>query len=104
MFSLCKSIIVKCYGMCDYSSNEICFTLYFKCVLIVLKCMWLYWPVFIIKRAYRILQERVKPLGSLKRYTTNWYQSNWYTTNWYQSQGFDTEPRWASGAVFGPKM
>jgi hypothetical protein len=27
-----------------------------------------------------------------------------YTTNWYQSQGFDTEPRWASGAVFGPKM
>jgi hypothetical protein len=38
--------------------------------LIVLKCMWLYWPVFIIKRVYRILQERVKPLGSLKRYTT----------------------------------
>ena len=26
------------------------------------------------------------------------------TTNWYQSQGLDTEPRWASGAVFGPKM
>jgi hypothetical protein len=43
--------------------------------LIVLKCMWLYWLVFIIKRVYRILQERVKPLGSLKSYTTNWYQS-----------------------------
>ena len=56
MFSLCKSIIVKCYGMCDYSSNEICFTLYFKCVLIVLKCMWLYSPVFIIKRAIGMLQ------------------------------------------------
>jgi hypothetical protein len=27
-----------------------------------------------------------------------------YTTNWYQSQGFDTEPIWASGAVFGPRM
>jgi hypothetical protein len=26
------------------------------------------------------------------------------TTNWYQSQGFDTEPRWASGAVFGLRM
>jgi hypothetical protein len=26
------------------------------------------------------------------------------TTNWYQSEGFDTEPRWASGAVFEPKM
>jgi hypothetical protein len=26
------------------------------------------------------------------------------TTIWYQSQGFDTEPRWASGAVFGPRM
>jgi hypothetical protein len=25
-------------------------------------------------------------------------------TVWYQSQGFDTEPRWASGAVFGPRM
>jgi hypothetical protein len=33
----------------------------------VLKCMCLYWLVFIIKRVYRILQERVKPLGSLKR-------------------------------------
>jgi hypothetical protein len=22
------------------------------------------------------------------------------TTIWYQSQGFNTEPRWASGAVF----
>jgi hypothetical protein len=42
--------------------------------------MWLYWLVFINKRVYRILQERVKPLGYLKRYTTNWYQSNWYTT------------------------
>jgi hypothetical protein len=27
-----------------------------------------------------------------------------YTTNWYQSQGFDTEPRWASGVVFEPKI
>jgi hypothetical protein len=27
-----------------------------------------------------------------------------YTTNWYQSEGFDTEPRWASGAVFGLRM
>jgi hypothetical protein len=26
------------------------------------------------------------------------------TTIWYQSQGFDTEPRWASGAVFGLRM
>jgi hypothetical protein len=43
---------------------------------------------------YRILQERVKPLGSLKR----------YTTNWYQSEGFETKPRWASGTVFGPRM
>ena len=25
-------------------------------------------------------------------------------TVWYRSQGFDTEPRWASGAVFGPIM
>jgi hypothetical protein len=23
---------------------------------------------------------------------------------WYQSEGFDTEPRWASGAVFGLRM
>ena len=23
---------------------------------------------------------------------------------WYQSQGFNTEPRWANGAVFGPRM
>jgi hypothetical protein len=58
--------------------------------LIVLKCMWLYWPVFIIKRVYKILQERVKPLGSLKWYTTNWYQSNWYTTFWYQSNWYIT--------------
>jgi hypothetical protein len=27
-----------------------------------------------------------------------------YTTKWYQSEGFDTEPRWSSGAVFGPRM
>ena len=27
-----------------------------------------------------------------------------YTTNWYQSEGFDTKPRWASGAVFGLRM
>jgi hypothetical protein len=26
------------------------------------------------------------------------------TTIWYQSEGFDTEPRWASGAVFGLRM
>jgi hypothetical protein len=26
------------------------------------------------------------------------------TTIWYQSQGFDTEPIWASGAVFGLRM
>ena len=26
---------------------------------------------------------------------------NGCATNWYQSEGFDTEPRWASGAVFG---
>jgi hypothetical protein len=25
-------------------------------------------------------------------------------TVWYQSQGFDTEPRWASGVVFGPRV
>jgi hypothetical protein len=25
-------------------------------------------------------------------------------TVWYQSQGFDTEPRWASGVVFGLRM
>ena len=25
-------------------------------------------------------------------------------TVWYQSQGFDTKPRWDSGAVFGPRM
>jgi hypothetical protein len=37
--------------------------------LIVLKCMWLYWPVFIIKRVYRILQEHIKPIGSLKKGT-----------------------------------
>jgi hypothetical protein len=83
--------------------------------LIVLKCMWLYWPVFIIERVYRILQERVKPLGSLKRVHYKLVseqigtlqigiRANWYTTNWYQSQGFDTEPRWASGAVVEPKM
>jgi hypothetical protein len=29
---------------------------------------------------------------------------NGCATNWYQSEGFDTEPRWASGAVFGPIM
>jgi hypothetical protein len=29
---------------------------------------------------------------------------NGYTTNWYQSEGFDTKPRWASGAVFGLRM
>jgi hypothetical protein len=100
MFSLCKSIIVKCYGMCDYSSNEICFTLYFKCVLIVLKCMWLYWPVFIIKRAIGTLQIGIRAIGTLQICI----RAARYATNWYQSQGFDTEPRWASGAVFGPKM
>jgi hypothetical protein len=25
-------------------------------------------------------------------------------TIWYQSQGFDTEPRWASRMVFGPRV
>jgi hypothetical protein len=25
-------------------------------------------------------------------------------TVWYQSQGFDTEPGWASGVVFGPRV
>jgi hypothetical protein len=32
------------------------------------------------------------------------WPSKRYTTNWYQSEGFDTEPRWASGAVFGLRM
>jgi hypothetical protein len=38
-------------------------------------------------------QERLS-LGSQKR----------CATDWYQRQGFDTEPRWASGAVFGPRV
>ena len=29
---------------------------------------------------------------------------NGCATNWYQSEGFDIEPRWASGAVSGPRM
>ena len=40
---------------------------------------------------YRLVRERFESLGSEKG----------YTTKWYQSEGFDTEPRWASGAVFG---
>ena len=55
--------------MCDYSSNEICFTLYFKCVLIVLKCMWLYWPVFIIKRAIGTLQIGIRAIGTLQTWS-----------------------------------
>jgi hypothetical protein len=56
-------------------------------VVYILDCM------CYVKVVYRLLDSALKALV-VKR----------YTTNWYQSEGFDTEPRWASGVVFGLRM
>ena len=56
-------------------------------------CILYYLYELCIKWCYNLLLIAIK-LGSQKR----------GAIVWYQSQGFDTEPRWASGAVFGLRM
>ena len=63
----------------------------FNCV----KCICLVKPsMSSVDSMYRMVTERFGKIRVV----------NGYTTNWYQSQGFDTEPRWASGVVFEPKI